>query len=107
MDQPESPVPEGPEGSEAVANPVADPPPSDPPPSDPAVQAMEQCLAAGDHRATRARAEVLAKSEEAGQREAGRAMLERLRPDARVSAVFVLTGGLMLALALHWLGHRA
>lgn len=108
---PETPAP-APEAlseppSEPVPEPVPEPAPEAALPEDPAVAAMAQCLAAGDHHAARIRAEALVKSDDPGQQEAGRAMLQRLRPDARVSAVFVVTGGLILALALHWLGHRA
>ncbi len=102
MSDPETPDP----APGAIAELVPEPAP-EAVPEDPAVAAMARCLAAGDHHAARVRAEALVKSDDPVHQEAGRAMLQRLRPDVRVSAVFVLTGGLILALALHWLGHRA
>lgn len=90
--------------AETPAEPAA---PAEPAPVDEAIAAMERCLAAGDHHAARTQAEALMASDNPARQAAGRAMRDRLRPDVRVSVVFAVTGGLIAALALHWLGHRA
>lgn len=99
---PETPADTAP--AETPAEPAA---PAEPAPVDEAIAAMERCLAAGDHHAARTQAEALMASDNPARQAAGRAMRDRLRPDVRVSVVFAVTGGLIAALALHWLGHRA
>lgn len=80
--------------------------PAETAPVDEAIAAMARCLAAGDHHAARLQADALLASDNPARQAAGRALRDQLRPDARVSAVFAVTGSLIAALALHWLGHQ-
>jgi hypothetical protein len=100
-------APETPTDTPPAETPVEAPAPAEAAPVDEAIAAMERCLAAGDHHAARTQAEALLASDNPARQAAGRAMRDRLRPDLRVSVVFAVTGGLIAALALHWLGHRA
>lgn len=94
------------ERSEASAEAPA-PEPSDPPAAtDPDVLAMDDALERGDHVEARAVAARLAVSDDPATREAGLAMLARLRPDTGIVVVLAATGLLILALALGYLGPR-
>lgn len=82
--------------------------PADPPAAtDPDVLAMDDALERGDHVEARAIAARLAVSDDPATRDAGLAMLARLKPDTGIVVVLAVTGLLILALALGYLGPRA
>ncbi|MEZ4406951.1 MAG: hypothetical protein R3A52_10795 [Polyangiales bacterium] len=81
--------------------------PADPPAAtDPDVLAMDDALERGDHVEARALAARLAVSDDPATRDAGLAMLARLKPDTGIVVVLAATGLLILALALGYLGPR-
>lgn len=73
--------------------------------ADPEVLTMQRCLDAGDHAEARAIAARLARSDDATKSQAGRTMLACFAPDPGATAAFIVTGGLIVMLAVHWLGH--
>jgi len=70
------------------------------------VQAMRAALDRGDHRQARSLAATLSTSGDPELKGAGEEMAARFRRDPWVDAVFVVTGLLMVFLAVHYLGHR-
>lgn len=76
------------------------------PATDPEVARMDAALDRGDHRLAGELARALSSREEPALRDAGRAMLARLRPDPVIVGVFISTAALLAAISLHWLGHR-
>jgi hypothetical protein len=75
-------------------------------PPDAEVTRMDDALDRGDHRLAGELARALASSDDAARREAGAAMLQRLRPDPVIVGVFIATASLLAAITLHWFGHR-
>lgn len=74
---------------------------------DPEVLAMDDALERGDHVAARELAQRLSRRGDDIGRAAGEAMLARLRPDLGVVIVLVVTGLMIVALALGYLGPRS
>lgn len=103
--EPESP----PEPEPAAADPPppeAEAEPAAPVAPAPDTQPLRDAFARGDHsEAGRIAREMVASGDPARVSE-GEKALDRLRPDPKITAVFVATALLMLGLALHWLGHR-
>lgn len=67
---------------------------------------MRAALDRGDHQQARAMAAALSASDDPALKLEGEAMAARFRRDPLIDAVFVVTGLLMLFLAVHYLGHR-
>lgn len=90
--------------SEAPATAAPAPPET---PVHPEILAMEEALDRGDHVATREIASRLSRSDDPKLRDAGAAMLHRLRPDPVILGVLAATAFVMVALALAYLGARS
>ena len=73
---------------------------------DPCLVAMEDALDRGDHVETARLARTLTHSDDPETQTAGRAMIERLRPDPMILGVMISTGFLIVALALGYLGRH-
>lgn len=67
---------------------------------------MDAALDRGDHRLAGQLARELARSDDPTLREAGEAMVRRLRPDPVIVGVLIATAALLAAITLHWWGHR-
>lgn len=67
---------------------------------------LDQALERGDHRLAASLARELLGSDDPVTREAAGATLHRLRPDPVIVGVLLASAAILVAITLHWFGHR-
>jgi hypothetical protein len=73
---------------------------------DPELLRVDQALERGDHPLAARLARELLTSDDPARRTAGEATLQRLKPDPVIVGVLLASAAVLLAITLHWFGHR-